>query len=123
LWDPAGGQTASAGHVSARKTTPDGIVPGAILYNETSNQLEVGIKPKEFAPLGVPIGGIIMWSGSVGSVPSGYKLCDGNDGTPDLRDRFIVGAGNNYAVDSTAGITTSVGTNAYALAYIMRTNA
>ena len=123
LWDPAGGQTASAGHVSAKKTTPNGIVPGAILYNETTNQLEVGIKPKEFAPLGVPIGGIIMWSGSVGSVPSGYKLCDGNDGTPDLRDRFIVGAGNNYAVDSTAGITTSVGTNAYALAYIMRTNA
>ena len=125
LWDPAGTQTGNAGHVTAKKTTPNGIVPGAILYNETSNELEVGIKPKEFAPLGVPIGGIIMWSGSIASIPSGYKLCDGNDGTPDLRDRFIVGAGNSYAVDSTVGIgtTTTIPIEAYALAYIMRTNA
>ena len=125
LWDPAGTQTGNPGHVTAKKTTPNGIVPGAILYNETSNELEVGIKPKEFAPLGVPLGGIIMWSGSIASIPSGYKLCDGNDGTPDLRDRFIVGAGNSYAVDSTVGIgtTTTIPIEAYALAYIMRTNA
>lgn len=40
----------------------------------------------------VPIGGIIMWSGSIASVPSGYQLCDGTNSTPDLRNRFIVGA-------------------------------
>ena len=33
-----------------------------------------------------------MWSGSVASIPSGWYLCDGNNGTPDLRNRFIVGA-------------------------------
>lgn len=40
----------------------------------------------------VPIGGIIMWSGSIASIPSGYQLCNGTNGTPDLRNRFIVGA-------------------------------
>jgi len=39
-----------------------------------------------------PSGGIIMWSGSIASIPSGWYLCDGSNGTPDLRDRFIVGA-------------------------------
>jgi microcystin-dependent protein len=51
----------------------------------------------------VPSGGIIMWSGSVASVPSGWFLCDGTNSTPDLRNRFIVGAGDTYAVDATGG--------------------
>ena len=125
LWDPNGTETANPGHVEAKKKTPNGIVPGAIIYNETANELEVGIGPKQFAPLGVPLGGIIMWSGTIGNVPAGYKLCDGNDGTPDLRDRFIVGAGDSYAVGDTVGIgtTSTVPIEAYALAYIMRTNA
>ncbi|MSR73246.1 hypothetical protein EXS61_01410 [Candidatus Parcubacteria bacterium] len=42
---------------------------------------------------GIPIGGIIMWSGSVANIPSGWKLCNGNNGTPNLSGRFIVGAG------------------------------
>ena len=43
----------------------------------------------------VPVGGIIMWSGSIASLTSSapnFKLCDGNNGTPDLRNRFIIGA-------------------------------
>lgn len=51
----------------------------------------------------VPSGGIIMWSGAVGSIPSGWFLCDGNNSTPDLRDRFVVGAGSTYAVGATGG--------------------
>ena len=41
---------------------------------------------------GVPKGVIVMWSGRIADVPSGWALCDGNNGTPDLRERFIVGA-------------------------------
>lgn len=41
---------------------------------------------------GVPIGGIILWSGTVASIPATWALCDGNNGTPDLRDKFVVGA-------------------------------
>ena len=51
----------------------------------------------------VPLGGIIMWSGASAAVPSGWHLCDGSGGTPDLRDRFIVGAGSSYAVAATGG--------------------
>lgn len=48
-------------------------------------------------------GMIIMWSGAIENIPSGYVLCDGNNGTPNLKDKFIVGAGNTYAVASTGG--------------------
>jgi hypothetical protein len=40
----------------------------------------------------IPVGGIIMWSGAVTSIPSGWAICDGTNSTPDLRNRFIVGA-------------------------------
>lgn len=51
----------------------------------------------------VPKGAIIIWSGSVNDIPSGWVLCDGTNGTPDLRNRFVLGAGNRYAVDATGG--------------------
>ena len=51
----------------------------------------------------VPSGGIIMWSGSIASIPAGWYLCNGSNGTPDLRNRFIVGAGSTYAVAATGG--------------------
>lgn len=51
----------------------------------------------------IPTGMISLWYGSIGSVPSGWYLCDGSNGTPDLRDRFIVGAGSTYSVNATGG--------------------
>ena len=50
-----------------------------------------------------PVGTIRLWNGSVSSIPTGYVLCDGQNGTPDLRDRFIVGAGSSYTVGTTGG--------------------
>ena len=50
-----------------------------------------------------PVGGIILWSGATDAVPNGWALCDGQNNTPDLRDRFVVGAGNAYSVDETGG--------------------
>jgi hypothetical protein len=50
----------------------------------------------------------LLWSGSTGSVPAGWLLCDGTNGTPDLRDRFIIGAGNTYAVNATGGTADAV---------------
>ncbi len=52
---------------------------------------------------GIPAGGIIMWSGATNAIPSGWVICDGNNSTPDLRNRFVVGAGDSYAVDATGG--------------------
>lgn len=56
----------------------------------------------------VPTGCILLWSGSTGSIPATWYLCDGTNGTPDLRDRFIVGAGNTYAVNATGGSTDAI---------------
>ena len=56
----------------------------------------------------IPIGGIIIWSGSTGSVPDGWALCNGSNGTPNLQDRFVVGAGSGYAVDATGGSADAV---------------
>lgn len=59
----------------------------------------------------IPLGGIIMWSGSIVSIPAGWALCDGSSGTPDLRDRFVIGAGSTYAVGANGGSTTIEASN------------
>ena len=50
-----------------------------------------------------PSGTVFLWYGSIASIPDGYILCNGANGTPDLRDRFVVGAGSTYAVGDTGG--------------------
>ena len=52
-----------------------------------------------------PSGGIIMWSGQEADIPSGWVLCNGANSTPDLRNRFVVGAGtgSSYTVNNTGG--------------------
>jgi hypothetical protein len=59
-------------------------------------------------PYLVPSGGIIMWSGSIASIPAGWFLCDGTNSTPDLRDRFVVGAGTTYIPGATGGSKDSI---------------
>lgn len=51
----------------------------------------------------LPVGIIVQWSGSVDSIPTGFALCDGTRGTPDLRDKFVLGAGGSYAPGDTGG--------------------
>lgn len=51
----------------------------------------------------VPLGAILIWSGAIVDIPTNWQLCDGTNGTPNLRDKFIVGAGTTYAVGGTGG--------------------
>ena len=67
-----------------------------------------------------PVGVISMWAGSTSSIPDGWQLCDGGSAAtselqsivgstvPDLRDKFIVGAGNTYSVGNTGGSPNAV---------------
>ena len=40
----------------------------------------------------IPVNGIIMWSGTIAAIPTGWALCDGNNGTPNLTNKFVIGA-------------------------------
>lgn len=44
----------------------------------------------ECAKVAVPIGCIVIWSGSESEVPADWNLCDGSKGTPDLQDKFCI---------------------------------
>jgi len=52
---------------------------------------------------GIPGGGIILWHGAIVDIPIGFVLCNGANSTPDLRNRFIVGAADTYAPGDTGG--------------------
>lgn len=52
---------------------------------------------------GVPVGTILPWYGKLNAIPEGYALCNGSNGTPDLRNRFVVGAGDEYTLGDTDG--------------------
>lgn len=54
----------------------------------------------------IPIGVIVIWSGATNNIPNGWQLCNGTNGTPDLRNRFVVGAGSTYSVGNTGGEAT-----------------
>jgi hypothetical protein len=83
------------------------VVGGNLAVTGTSaftGAVTFGITPSFPSGAGlVPSGCIVMWSGSVSSIPIGWLLCNGSSGTPDLRNRFVVGAGSTYAVNATGG--------------------
>ena len=80
--------------MALKKLVTNSLSDDAVTGAKLSNDMVGGI---------TPIGGIILWSGSTASIPSGWALCDGNNGTPDLRNKFIVGAGSTYNVNATGG--------------------
>ena len=61
------------------------------------------IQPQLDAIEVIPSGVIMLWSGAANAIPANYVLCDGTNSTPDLRNRFVVGAGSTYAVGATGG--------------------
>ena len=70
---------------------------GDLTYNSSNGQVSVSV-PSAFVS-----GMIILWSGNTGNIPTGFVLCDGNNGTPNLTDRFVVGAGAAYSPGATGG--------------------
>ncbi len=68
--------------------------PYAISAEIADTVQDGAITPEKLAPgVGaVPAGAILMWSGSIADIPKGWALCNGENGTPNLKDKFIVGA-------------------------------
>ena len=89
----------SAGNVGIGTTNPTAKLDVNGALNVTGI-----VTATSFSGVGAFVSGmIILWSGAADAIPSGFVLCDGNNSTPDLRDRFVVGAGSGYAVNATGG--------------------
>lgn len=61
------------------------------------------VRESDVFPVKAPVGSIVVWSGTQDTIPSGWQLCDGTNGTPDLRDKFVLGAGEKFTVGATGG--------------------
>ena len=57
-------------------------------------------------PIVWPSGAILLWAGTLANIPNGWALCDGTNGTPDLRDKFVKGAAAAANPGTTGGATT-----------------
>ncbi len=96
--------TAGAGNITVQNTGVISITAGpGITINRNNGNVTVSNSAEAFAA-----GMIMMWSGLVANIPTGWAICDGGSGTPDLRDRFIMGAGGSYATGATGGSADAV---------------
>lgn len=83
--------------------------PTATAGSNTTQIATTAYVKGEIDALDIFVAGMIMiWSGSSASIPSGWVLCDGTNSTPDLRNRFVVGAGSTYSVGATGGSADAV---------------
>ena len=97
---------------SGRLDAADGLVNAVPIANggtgaTTASSARTNLDVAQ-AIYSIPTGGIIMWSGSIASIPTGWLLCDGSSGTPDLRTRFVIGAGSTYGVGGTGGSANAI---------------
>jgi len=88
---------------AAELNTLDGLTASTAELNKLDGLTASTTKLNTASTHYVPSGGIIMWSGSVANIPTGWVLCTGGNNTPNLRNRFVVGAGSLYAVGDTGG--------------------
>ena len=103
-----GNVNATSGDVNTTNVTASGIVQAEQLTSTDDANITGTVTAGDFVGNGViPIGGIIMWSGTDGNVPTNWAICNGQivNGvqTPNLVDRFIVGRGNEYSSGATGG--------------------
>jgi hypothetical protein len=91
------------GYINYNYTAADVSFSPTSTLSSTNVQNAIVELLTEISPFIVPSGGIIIWSGAQANIPSGWVLCNGSNNTPDLRSRFIMGAGGVYNVGSTGG--------------------
>lgn len=85
-----------SGRVGVGTTTPHAALDVAGELKAQSLDTTGVVKAQSFQGIGaVPKGAILMWSGPVDALPAGWKLCDGEEGRPDLRGRFVLGLGQD----------------------------
>lgn len=90
-------------------TTPRAFAAGSVVeLRITAEDVEAAIAAPvallaALTPLLAPVGGIILYDGVLGDLPGQWVVCDGNNGTPNMTDKFVIGAGPTYAKGTTGG--------------------
>lgn len=95
-----------------KTTYANGTAPGISAERLNNNEDKTAELDAALAAGLFPAGVIVMWSGAVVAIPTGWNLCDGTNGTPDLRGKFILGAGGTYDPGDAGGEETHTLTEA-----------
>ena len=74
-----------------------------VATTKSASDVSTAVATTAFVHSVMPTGIIVMWNSTAASIPAGWQLCNGSNGTPDLRDRFVVGAGTTYSFGDTGG--------------------
>ena len=83
-----------------------------LIVNPAASQIQEFNESTDSLLGAIPIGGIIMWSGKIANIPTNYALCNGSNGTPDLRNKFVIAAHSDKSVSGiTTAATTITGSN------------
>lgn len=90
----------SNSNTAAYLATNSNLITAPTQAYSTSN---TAVATTAFVQSVFPCGMILMWNSTAASIPAGFQLCDGTNGTPDLRGQFIIGAGGTYSANATGG--------------------
>lgn len=85
----------------------EGKLPGNHLGTHQHKASDITDLKTTFSAM-FPTGMVMLWYGATGSVPAGWAICDGTNGTPDMRGRVPVGVNQNYALGTAGGEATHV---------------
>jgi microcystin-dependent protein len=75
----------------------------SVATTKTASDSTTAVATTAFVHAVLPTGIIVMWNSTAASIPAGWQLCNGSNGTPDLRGQFVVGAGGSYTPGDTGG--------------------
>jgi microcystin-dependent protein len=89
----------SISDLTQRQPAGAALVP----YSEDGTTYSASVTQVVSLASSIPSGGIILWSGAANAIPYGWVLCDGNNSTPNLVDRFVLGAGTTTPAKGTTG--------------------
>jgi microcystin-dependent protein len=92
-----------SGVVGVNTTFTSANLINSVATTTSSADISTAVATTAFVHAAIPAGIIVMWNSTAATIPTGWQLCNGSNGTPDLRGQFIVGAGNSYAVGDTGG--------------------
>jgi len=97
-WLLKGESTTPLPHTHVLDDVPEGKAAITVLQ---VGEVALAARVTALEAVRIQAGMIVMWSGSVATIPQGWGLCDGTRGTPDLRDKFVVGARQDDTVAKT----------------------